>query len=336
MKLSFVIPAYNEEAYLPICLEAVCAEKKKGKYDMEIIVVNNASTDNTRKVALSYPGVICVDEPKKGLSAARQAGFLSATGDLIANIDSDSVLTPGWVDTVMDSFSKNPRLIALSGPFIFHDFSIGHNLLVRIQYLIDYYFYFVNRFIFRISSLLQGGNFVIRKTALDQIGGFNPEFPFWGEDTNIAKRLNPLGPVVFTFKLPIYSSGRRLKKGGTVRTTIRYSLNYFSTIFFNKPFSVSYNDIRQSEINQDRFRTDLAGFNTALVYAKLISAILIFNLFGGVAFVWDRMLENIQPITASASVMSIDDHLVLDKVHSSVVKVKEKIKNLGEKFSKDE
>ena len=81
MKLSFVIPAYNEEAYLPKCLEAVLVEKKRGKYDIEVIVVNNASTDSTRQVALSYPGVIVVDEPQKGLSAARQAGFLAATGN---------------------------------------------------------------------------------------------------------------------------------------------------------------------------------------------------------------------------------------------------------------
>ena len=132
MKISFVIPAYNEEDYLPKCLEAILQEKQKGKYDMEIIVVNNASTDSTRKVALSYPGVIVVDEPKKGLTYARQAGFLNSTGDIIANIDSDSILTPDWLDTVMNNFTKNPKLVALSGPFIFHDLSLFANSLVRI------------------------------------------------------------------------------------------------------------------------------------------------------------------------------------------------------------
>jgi len=335
MKLSFVIPAYNEEAYLPKCLEAVLVEKKKGKYDIEIIVVNNASTDSTRQVALSYPGVIVVDEPQKGLSAARQAGFLVATGDLIANIDSDSILTPNWTDKVIDTFTKKPNLVALSGPFIYHDLSILSNFLVRIQYNIDYVFYVIHRFVLRNSSLLQGGNFVIRKTYLDQIGGFNTAFVFWGEDTNIAKRLHPLGPVVFTFKLPIYSSGRRLKKEGFLTMCYKYSMNYFSTIIFDKPFSTSYLDIRHAKNKQEFFKTNLASFNKALLYSKLSFVFIIFSLMGGSVYMYNRAIDTLLPATAMASVVIIKDHPVLSKVHNSIVIIKEKIQVLEEKIDRD-
>jgi len=99
MRISFVVPAYNEETYLPDCLDSILAQTRDlPAGSVEIIVVNNASTDRTREVALSYPGVQVVDEPRKGLTHARQAGFAASTGELIANVDSDSRLTPGWVD----------------------------------------------------------------------------------------------------------------------------------------------------------------------------------------------------------------------------------------------
>ncbi len=66
MRLSFVVPAYNEEAYLPACLESILAQTRELGDDVEIIVVNNASTDRTREVALGYPGVRVVDEPPRG------------------------------------------------------------------------------------------------------------------------------------------------------------------------------------------------------------------------------------------------------------------------------
>ena len=98
MKISFVIPAYNEEGYLGECLASVRRELARGRYDAEVIVVNNASTDKTAEIARSFPGVIVVDEPKKGLSQARHSGFAASSGDLIANVDADTILPKGWLD----------------------------------------------------------------------------------------------------------------------------------------------------------------------------------------------------------------------------------------------
>ena len=64
MRLSFVVPAYNEEAYLPACLQSILSQTAAYPGQTEIIVVNNASTDRTRELALSFPGVTVVDEPR--------------------------------------------------------------------------------------------------------------------------------------------------------------------------------------------------------------------------------------------------------------------------------
>ena len=144
MTLSFVVPAYNEERYLPDCLRSILNEVN-GRSDVEIIVVNNASTDHTREVALSFPGVRVVEEPRKGLPHARQAGFLASSGRLIANVDSDSRLPAGWVAQVLHAFAEDSSLVALSGPLVYYDLSPRERLLVRLFYATAWVTYALNR-----------------------------------------------------------------------------------------------------------------------------------------------------------------------------------------------
>ncbi len=243
MKLSFVIPAHNEENYVGKCIDSIVEQMKDNNFDIEIVVVNNASTDKTKKVALGYTQVKVVDEMKKGLIYAREAGFRAASGDLIANVDSDTILTNGWIDRVFKEFLSDGKLVALSGPFIYYDLSRWVRTMVRIYYFIGYLMYLFNS-TFRIGAMLQGGNFIVRRTALEKIGGYNPKFEFWGEDTEIACRLLTVGRVKFTFKLPIYTSGRRLAAEGVFKTAFNYSVNHFSTIFLKKAVSKNVNDFR--------------------------------------------------------------------------------------------
>ena len=248
MRLSFVIPAYNEEAYLPACLDSVLAQTRELGDDVEIIVVNNASTDRTREVALKYPGVRVVDEPKKGLTFARQAGFFASKGELIANVDSDSRLTPGWVDQVLSNFAADPKMVALSGPFIYYDLSPKQLISVRIFYAAAFLVYVMNRYVLRAGSMVQGGNFVLRRDALEKIGGFNTAIAFYGEDTDIARRMNQVGHVRFTFDLKMFSSARRLKQEGMLTIAARYTINYLWTTFRKKPFTEEYIDIREQAV----------------------------------------------------------------------------------------
>jgi glycosyltransferase involved in cell wall biosynthesis len=244
MKLSFVIPAYNEEALLRPCVHSVMEQLAQEGIDAEIIVVNNASTDRTREIAASLAGVRVVDEPQKGLVRARQAGFLAATGDLIANIDADTRLTPGWIAKVYTRFMCDPSLVALSGPCIYYDLPAPVRMWVRLFYALAFVSYLTTRFVLNRSSLLQGGNYVIRRDALRALGGYNTAIEFYGEDTDAAYRLHKIGKVVFTLRLPIYASGRRLAAEGVLITGVTYILNYLWVVLFQKPFSKGYRDIR--------------------------------------------------------------------------------------------
>jgi glycosyltransferase involved in cell wall biosynthesis len=275
MRLSFVVPAYNEEAYLPACLDSILAQTRElPAGSTEIVVVNNASTDRTREVALSYLhlGVTVIDEPRKGLTFARQAGFAATSGDLIAHVDSDSRLTPGWVQQVLSTFAEADqklaakafasssaniankpathigarRLAAFSGPVLYYDLSPRQRVLVHAFYMTAWATYAMNRYILRVGSMVQGGNFVTARWALESIGGFNTAISFYGEDTDIARRLNDVGEVRFTFDLKMFSSARRLKKEGMLTMAWRYGINYMWTTFFKRPYTDTYIDIREA------------------------------------------------------------------------------------------
>lgn len=248
MKISIVIPAHNEEKYLGNCLESVLKEIEQFRdtglahrtnFEFEIIVVNNASTDQTKKVAKHYPGVILVDEPEKGLTKARQAGLKKASGDLIANIDADTMLPAGWLEKTFSEFSLNPNTVSLSGPFHYHDLK-GFKK-------------FVAEWIWKISAppayfftgyMILGANFVARKRALIEIGGFDKNIDFYGEDTNLARRLSRLGKVKFSTGFFIYGSGRRLAGNGFLKTELLYGINFLWEALFKRPFTKTYTDIR--------------------------------------------------------------------------------------------
>jgi glycosyltransferase involved in cell wall biosynthesis len=242
--ISFVVPAYNEEALIASCLAAIRAEIARTACRAEIIVVDNNSTDSTRRIASSIPGVVIVDEPQRGLVQARRAGCLAASGELIANIDADTMLSEGWLRTALDEFSRSPDLVALSGPCIYYDLSQSARFVAAVFYRIAFVTYLFVRFVLGTGSMIQGGNFIISKRALEAAGGFNADFRFYGEDTDLACRLSKVGPVKFSLRLPAYSSGRRFAAEGLVRAGLRYAVNYLWTIFFKHPFTLTWSDFR--------------------------------------------------------------------------------------------
>lgn len=245
MKLSFVIPAWNEEKFIRRTIERLLREVKNSSRDIEVIVVNNASTDRTREIVLEFPEVILVDESRKGLPRARQAGFEASKGQLIANVDADSLLPSGWIEQVFMHFSHDEELVALSGPYVYYDLPKMHNLLIKLYYLPAYGLHLVSHYLLGKAATIQGGNFVLRRSALEKIGGFNTDINFYGEDTDIAKRIQKVGRVRFSLAFKMYTSGRRLKQRGMLRTAWIYVTNYFWIIFFGKPFHQAQDDLRE-------------------------------------------------------------------------------------------
>ena len=98
--ISLIIPAYNEEKYITDCLIHVL--KNSGDKFLEVLVIDNASTDMTSAIAARYDNVRIVREDKKGLTSARQRGYLEAKGDILAFVDADTLMPSGWAEKLRD------------------------------------------------------------------------------------------------------------------------------------------------------------------------------------------------------------------------------------------
>ena len=244
MNLSIVIPAYNEEKRLGRCLRYVLRETARYDFPVDVVVVNNASTDGTRDVAESFAGVRVVDERRKGLTAARNAGYHASTGTLIANVDADTSMPKGWIGRVVREFDADDELVALSGPYIYYDLPLHSRVLVKIFYFIGYLGTRFHDLVSGTGSMLQGGNYVVKRSAMESIGGYDLSYDFYGEDTDVAIRIRRVGTVKFTFRLPMYTTGRRLRGEGIVTMGVKYAANYISTTFFRRPFTKESREIR--------------------------------------------------------------------------------------------
>lgn len=238
MNLSVVIPAYNEEKYIGDTLQSLI--DKAGDDIYEIIVVDNASSDNTAEVAKSFKGVRVVREKRKGLTRARQAGLLAAKGDLIAYIDADTHVKDDWLHRVKREFEKNPRLVCLSAPYSLYDVSKWKRILVWSYWnLLAYPTYKL-----LMQYMVLGANFVARRNVLMKIGGFDATIEFYGEDTDIARRLARAGKVKFLRKSLVTSSARRMEAEGWLRIGLKYTANFISEILLHRPAHQDYNDYR--------------------------------------------------------------------------------------------
>src|SRR5205814_1096572 len=113
--------AYNESRLLPACLYSVKAQTRPPD---DILVINNASTDQTAAVARAVPGVRVVDEPRKGLVLARETGRRAAVSDVLAFLDADCRAPITWIERIEARFAQL-RFVAVTGPYRFYDWNLG-------------------------------------------------------------------------------------------------------------------------------------------------------------------------------------------------------------------
>ena len=126
VSVSVVIPARDEEKLIGACLAAL--RDQTDPVD-EIIVVDNDSSDSTAALARSHPGVVVVAEPRHGITYARNTGFEAATAAVVARIDADTIVTPGWAAAIRHAFATTPELAGLAGPAGFTRLSSGDRVV---------------------------------------------------------------------------------------------------------------------------------------------------------------------------------------------------------------
>ncbi len=236
-RISLVIPAYNEAAYIGACLDA--ALTNSGGKLFEIIVIDNASTDNTAVIAGSRPGVRVVREEKKGLTKARERGFREAGGDILWYVDADTKIPAGWLERLVKEFVSDEHLACFSGPHRYYDIPRWQTWLVTL------YWYGLGMPMYWFAGFMVAGcNFAIRRDVLEKMGGFDTAIEFYGEDTDIARRASKFGTVKFSPSFYMPTSGRRFRGQGLLKTSLLYMANFASEVFLHRPVTAKYKDIR--------------------------------------------------------------------------------------------
>jgi peptidoglycan/xylan/chitin deacetylase (PgdA/CDA1 family)/GT2 family glycosyltransferase len=267
--VSVVIPAHNEENYLLSCLESIKNQDYAGEY--EVIVVDNASTDNTAQIARDW-GAKVVYEGKRSPACARQKGAEVATGKIIAFIDADTQAPVCWLSTIVWRFLYEPETVVISGPYAYYD--AGRIARIAsygnfISIIIDQLF----RKVFNKGSAVWGCNFAVRRSALLEVGGFDTSIRFYGEEYELSLRLKKAGKGGIIPRLFVLTSARRLKRIGVVNQYWNWIVDYFSVLFWYKPLSGELENLPAKA-----WQTVVDSFSWQRVKASWVYITLFFGL----------------------------------------------------------
>jgi glycosyltransferase involved in cell wall biosynthesis len=209
MNLSILIPAYNEEKYLPATLDALKAALADIA-DAEIIVVDNGSTDATREIAASF-GVKIVTEHEHNIGRVRNTGAESATGDVIVFVDADTLVAPGLFENIVEAMSDKR---CLGGSVAVEYETPNKRAWMR-------YFVMLFQFLGGLAKMRQGAAQFCRSEVFRELGGYD-ETIYVGEDVEFQWRLDKVArtrgsTTVFIEEPTVRTSSRRLEKMGLAR-----------------------------------------------------------------------------------------------------------------------
>ena len=174
MKLSVVVPAFNEEAYLGTTLDSIRAAaehlRSRASVDVDIVVVDNNSDDETAAVARGK-GAVVISEPVQGISRARNTGARHAKGDVLVFVDADVIVPRTLLEAIYTAMS-DPACVGGGVDVEYRP----RRVIVRL-YLRSW------RLLGNIMGMVQGATQFCRRDAFEQVGGYD-EKAWIGEDVD--------------------------------------------------------------------------------------------------------------------------------------------------------
>ena len=181
MKFSIIIPAYNEERYLPRLLESIDIARSNysgGRDTVEVIVADNCSTDRTAEVA-AHHGARVVPVAKRRIAAARNGGARAAAGEILCFIDADSAVHPQTFDAIDRTMTSGRYVWGVTGAVLERK---SFALLIT---------YFLMMPMVLLTGLDIGLSFC-RREDFEAVGGYD-ESRLYAEDVILPLALRRLG-----------------------------------------------------------------------------------------------------------------------------------------------
>lgn len=237
LKVSVVIPVFNEEQYLKNCLDSLMVQSEKAD---EIIIVDNNSSDGSVKIAQKYP-VTIIREKLQGITPTRNRGFNAAQFDIIVRTDADTKVPPDWLKKIKIHF-KYKNVVAVSGPTNFYDLptQVTKKAALNVH---KTYLKLMNQILNHHSIF--GPNMAIRKEAWIKVRNevCNDDIKIH-EDIDLAIHVAHLGKIIFDRHNEVSSSFRRFKNMDSIDSYFDYPYRVVTSIQKHKSFSVRKNGKR--------------------------------------------------------------------------------------------
>lgn len=191
MKLTIIVPAYNCIPELRQCLAALQAQ---ARHEMEIIVVDDASTDATPAVAAEFGLRVILAPRNGGPGTARNLGAAVAAGEILLFVDSDVVIGPGVLQRVTETFRQHPQLAALFGSY--DDKPKAKGLVTTYRNLLHHYTHQIGN---PDATTFWAGLGAVRREVFLEIGGFDGQRYYRPsiEDIELGYRLKGAGHSIF-------------------------------------------------------------------------------------------------------------------------------------------
>jgi glycosyltransferase involved in cell wall biosynthesis len=175
MKLTFVIPAFNEEAGIGPTLDSIPTDKLwAAGYEVEKLVVDNRSTDRTAHIAFRH-GARVISQPMRGYGNAYQAGFAAANGDIIISGDADMTYPFDAVPAILRKFIRDDldflttdRLTTLNPAAMSWSHIVGN-------YILSFIMHFLFGAPFKDS---QSGMWIFKRSIWPSLDTRHPGMPF--------------------------------------------------------------------------------------------------------------------------------------------------------------
>jgi glycosyltransferase involved in cell wall biosynthesis len=186
-RLSIIVPAYNNPPDLAECLAALRAQAPA---DAELMVVDDASTDETPAVAVAGGARLLRLRENSGPGAARNHGAAQATGEVLLFVDADVVVARGAVELVLRAFASDPGLAALFGSY--DDDPRASSLVSRYRNLLHHFVHHEGN---AQAATFWAGLGAVRRALFLAVGGFDAaRFPRPSiEDIELGYRLRRAG-----------------------------------------------------------------------------------------------------------------------------------------------
>jgi len=227
-KISIVIPALNEEMFLPNLLASLAEQTKQ---DFEVIVVDGSSEDRTVEAALVYkdqlPNLKVIVSEKRGLPLQRNLGANAASGEWLIFIDADSIMLPYFIER-LEWFIDDRKPILFTSWFRPDSEVSGDALFTLIANS------FVEGSIYFHRPIAPGPLTVVTKEAFDLVGGYDEAYTF-GEDYDFTRRLTQQGVRLQILRETLYLySLRRVRREGKFRFIRTYAKGSLLVLLTNK------------------------------------------------------------------------------------------------------